>query len=326
MASESRHPTTVIVGAGIFGTSTAYHLSKTVPPESITIIDRHPFPWPQADRDNTPYGASHDINKIVRADYSDPFYMQLAQEAIEQWQTLDLIKDFYYRTGWVMLDEEGSDLAERIRSNFKKFGVRDETRDATFDEIRRSWGGLMKDVNTEGFGSAYWNPGAGWAEADRAVEALLCDAVTRGVRYHQGRVSDLCLDENVTNVAAGTMGNGLREIGIDAAKVGAAVSGVKLEDGTLIRGDRIVLATGAWTSSLMSNAESQLGLEGRELVECQVKAAGVVAVHFELSEQEKTEFDQLPVVVYGAYGMRPSALPFAVLALMHRRRNTSSTA
>ena len=138
----------LIIGSGIFGTSTAYHLALTHSnPSAITIIDRAPFPPPPAsDAENHPLGASADINKIVRADYSIPFYMNLAHEAIDAWSTWPVIKDFYHRTGWVMLDEKGSDLAERIRKNFRECGREDPTKEMTFDEVRNNWGGLFKEA------------------------------------------------------------------------------------------------------------------------------------------------------------------------------------
>jgi glycine/D-amino acid oxidase-like deaminating enzyme len=45
----------------------------------VTIIDASPI-VPAAD------AASSDINKIVRTSYSDPFYAQLAKEAMDLWK------------------------------------------------------------------------------------------------------------------------------------------------------------------------------------------------------------------------------------------------
>ena len=248
MATQSKQElTTLIVGAGIFGTSTAYHLSKSVSPSTITVIDRHAFPAPAAASSFPPLGASHDTNKIVRADYSVPFYMSLGYEAISSWSTWDLIKPYYHRTGWVMLDEEGSTLAERIRQNFKESGHEDVTRDLDFEEVRSSWGGVLKDIDTSGLGSAYSNPGAGWAEADKAVAAILAEAVDSGVQYHQGEVRELLFNDDH-----------------------AGLKGVKLEDGTILMADRIVLATGAWSSQMMTTIEDKLQMEDAERLESQV--------------------------------------------------------
>ena len=261
--------------------STAYHLANVLTPSLITIVDRHPFPSPTASSNNAPCGASHDINKIVRADYSNAFYMQLAQEAIEQWQTWDLVKQYYHRTGWVMLDEKNSDIAQRIRKNFKECGAGDDTSDMSFEDVKTSWNGLLKDIDLSEFGNAYWNPGAGWAEADKAVEAMLQAAVQKGVTYRQGQAVDLLLQGSASTLA---------------------VSGARLECGTILHADRVILASGAWTSQLMSSTEDQLNFAKHDRIENQVLAAGVCVVHFELDEQDKERYDKLPVVVYGAKG------------------------
>lgn len=66
----------IIVGAGVFGASTALSLSRQDPAPTVILIDRTPFPCLIA--------ASHDINKMVRSDYSDIFYCKLGLQALEQ--------------------------------------------------------------------------------------------------------------------------------------------------------------------------------------------------------------------------------------------------
>jgi sarcosine oxidase/L-pipecolate oxidase len=53
----------LIVGAGVFGASTALHLSLGHPRCLIKLVDRGMFPNPRA--------ASFDINKVARAGYED---------------------------------------------------------------------------------------------------------------------------------------------------------------------------------------------------------------------------------------------------------------
>ena len=282
--SNPSKPTTLVLGAGIFGTSTAYHLSLNEPnPSNITILDRGPFPAPAAsDAQNQDHllGASADINKIVRADYSVPFYMSLAYEAIDAWSSWPVIKPFYHRTGWVMLDEKGSDLAQRIRKNFKESGREDPTKDMSFEEVRESWGGLLREANLDGYESAYWNPEAGWAEADRALGAMLKEAVDNGVRYMQGEVVELVLHKDE----------------------GRGVKGVKLADGRVVEADKVILATGPWTSLILSTTEDKLKIEKSARIEQQVKAAGVCVAHYALSSEEMEKSKKMPVVVYGSNG------------------------
>ena len=280
IASECR---ILIVGSGIFGTSTAYHLSLSDPnPSSITILDRNAFPpAPAANSAEPPLGASYDINKIVRADYSTPFYMDLAHEAIDAWSTDPLYQRFYHRTGWIMLDEKGSDLAERIRKNFRECGRPDPTKDMSLEEVREAWGGVLQEANMNDFETAYWNPEAGWAEADKAVEVMLKKSVQRGVQYCQGYAVALLLHDNCKR----------------------GIRGVKLADGRVIEADKVLLATGAWTSKLMSGIEDTLSINAINRVEQQVKAAGVCVAHYKLNEDEKKFFNEMPVIINGENGV-----------------------
>lgn len=69
----------LIVGAGEFGAATACSLLKSGRYGKITVLDRATT-LPAMD------AASCDINKVVRYDYIDPMYSNLAMEAIKEWQ------------------------------------------------------------------------------------------------------------------------------------------------------------------------------------------------------------------------------------------------
>lgn len=260
----------LIVGAGIFGTSTAYHLANAPPnPSIITVLDRAACPSPKA--------ASADINKIVRADYSSPFYMDLAYEALSEWSSSPILKPFYHRTGWIMLDEKGSDLAERIRKNFKSSGRPDEAEDVSLDVVKSNWDGILKGIDTTDFDKAYFNPNTGWVDASLAVEAMMQEAITKGVRHKVGEVEELVWSDN-------------------------HLEGVRTKDGKLYTADKILLATGAWTPSLMSPLEDTLGIEDGRRAERQMTAAGTCVAAFKLSPEEANHYGKVPVLVYGAKG------------------------
>jgi sarcosine oxidase / L-pipecolate oxidase len=260
----------LIVGAGVFGTSTAYHLSNTHPkPSSITVLDRASCPSPNA--------ASSDINKIVRADYSSPFYMDLAYEAMDAWSSRPVLKPFYHRTGWIALDEKDSDLAERIRKNFKNSGRPDESEDISIGDVKSRWDGILKGMNTTDYSKAYLNPSAGWADASLAVEAMMHEAVSKGVRYETGEIQELVSSGN-------------------------CLEGVRTKEGKLYTAGKVLLATGAWTPSLMSPLEDVLGIKDDQRTEKQITAAGVCVAAFKLSPEEAEHYGKLPVLIYGARG------------------------
>ncbi|KAK4986558.1 hypothetical protein LTR50_005242 [Elasticomyces elasticus] len=269
-SSSPFHSSILIVGAGILGTSTAYHLahSPSHDPADVTVLDRSPSPPDPA--------ASNDINKIIRADYSSRFYAELAYEAIDAWASWPELKPYYHRTGWVMLDKEGSDLAERIRSVLREIG-RDRTEDVALREIGKRWGGVLEGTDVKGFRDGYWNPEAGWCEAGKATRSMMEAATKRSVKYVCGDVERLVLSEG-------------------------GVTGVRTKDGIFYTADKIVLATGAWTSGIMTEVEDELNIREDGRVEKQATAAGVAVAHFKMSDTEMRELESMPVVVYGDNG------------------------
>ncbi|KAI9716822.1 MAG: hypothetical protein M1812_005162 [Candelaria pacifica] len=319
----SSHSNILIIGAGIFGTSTAYHLSLSSCSKTITILDRAPCPSKKA--------ASTDINKIVRADYTDAFHMRLAYETVDAWRSWGIFdslpdegfrnseeeeeeegkegkgrereeegrekdkdkdennkkKGLYHRSGWIMLDEKGSNLATQIRKNFKNSNREDETRDLNWNEIKTGFGNMFSKLDTSGFENAYWNPGAGWADAGDAVRVIMNEAVKRGVRYVVGEVEEILLMDEEDMKEEGGKG---------------CVKGVKTIDGRIFTADKILLATGAWTSSLMSGLEDRLGFKEEFRIERQIRAVSVCVAHFRLREEEMGRYRDMPVLVYGDYG------------------------
>ncbi|PYH82230.1 nucleotide-binding domain-containing protein [Aspergillus uvarum CBS 121591] len=237
----------LIVGGGIFGVSTAYHLSLQSPQPRILLLDRSPAPPSPA--------ASTDINKIIRADYSNPLYMTLGFEALDAWKSLPSFRAarVHHPSGWICMDEKDSDTAIRVRQNFHRAGRDDCVENMTEAEIRESWGGLLQQTDCSPFGSYYFNPSAGWADAGKALQILTQEAVQRGVR-------------------------------------------------TVYTAEKIVLATSAWTSQLMSSIEDELDLPEADRIERQITAAGVCVSHFRLSPAEHERYAQLPVLAYGGQG------------------------
>lgn len=68
--SKDKNAPIAIIGGGAWGLSTALHLSLTGYSD-ITVFDR-------AETIPSHFSAAYDLNKIVRAEYEDEFYTQLA--------------------------------------------------------------------------------------------------------------------------------------------------------------------------------------------------------------------------------------------------------
>lgn len=88
MSTEKSH--VLVVGAGVFGVSTALHLLRDPDQKyKVTLIDKSSvLPAPDA--------ASTDLNKIVRTSYSDAWYTHFARDAIAAWKTEEIYRGIYH--------------------------------------------------------------------------------------------------------------------------------------------------------------------------------------------------------------------------------------
>jgi sarcosine oxidase len=92
-----------VVGAGAFGSSCAYHLSKEG--KKILVLDRY---TPQHNS-----GSSHGDTRIIReAYYESPLYVPLVQQAHILWKRLEKEsqKKLLLKTGGLMLGTPESDV------------------------------------------------------------------------------------------------------------------------------------------------------------------------------------------------------------------------
>lgn len=252
----------LIVGGGVFGASTVYHLSKAHPGASTTLLDRSPsFPCPLA--------ASHDFNKIVRADYGSLFYCELALKARELWKNDPLYKPFYHQSGMVNIGE--SDVGQQILRNYES--LKEDTGSEIIgpDEIKARYDGLFADTDYRGVIDIFVNPTSGWAEATHAVHRVIEEAIRNGAKYVEGDVVTLVFDSN------------------------GDCTGVKTKSGEVLSADKIILSTGASTAKLLADsAPSRKDLQ----VEDRITASAVVTGVVKLDEKQKERFKNAPVFVH----------------------------
>ena len=262
----------LIVGAGVFGASTALHLSRHKPQASITLMDRYPFPDPVA--------ASFDINKVVRADYEDLFYCKLGLRALEYWRHDPLWKPYYHQAGMVtIVDEPG--IVNQIKENFEKLGVKNQAELLTPEEIRGRFDGMYAESDYTNIEEIFWNPESGWAEAAKALEATIKAAVENGVKY---------VVESVTSLI----------------RNGSTCQGVKTDSGKEFNADSVILSTGAYTAQLLSDSfpdEPDLQAGKR------ISAAGVCEAAIQLTEEQQKFFKDTPVFVLDANKTKGETMP-----------------
>jgi sarcosine oxidase / L-pipecolate oxidase len=274
MADE---PSILIIGAGTFGTSTAYHLAKTYnDPSKVTVIDRAPSPPKPA--------ASIDINRIIRPDYPNSLYCNLAWEAIHSWFWGLELQEFFRQHGGVMLTES-KENHQKIKEVFKGRGY-DQTEDIALDQLTKDerCKATLNGTATDGFHGAYWNPDAGWVNAAKATASYMHEAQKYGVNRVTAEVEKLVYDSG-------------------------RITGVKTKDGQTLNADKVILASGAWTSSLLSPIEDALDIAEADRIERQIRAAGVVSAYYKATDDELELLNKSPVVMYGDRGQVIPASP-----------------
>lgn len=254
--------TYLIVGAGVFGASTALYLSQKQPFARVTLIDRTPFPNPSA--------AGHDLNKIVRADYPDLLYMKLALEAQEQWRRDPVYAPYYHESGMLFAEDFG--MGRAALKNYESLG--DEYEAVMLDPgvARKRFEGIFEDAEWTGVKQNFYNPRSGWAEAEAALRSAIQSAVDNGVEYIANAVTKLILNES-----------------------GACI-GVETASGRRYSADYIVLCTGAQTASLIADSapdNQALQVNGRMV------AAGAVTCCARLPLERRERFRNVPVMFNG---------------------------
>ncbi|WP_072803879.1 N-methyl-L-tryptophan oxidase [Rhodococcoides yunnanense] len=159
-------------------------------------------------------GASHGSSRIFRHAYADDYYVSLAARAYTLWRELetDTGTDLLTITGAV--DHGPADIVQPRIDALARFGLAGEVLDPA--EAQRRWPGMKFDT------TVLHHPDAGRLHADRSVAAFAAAAEKLGARIEYGSAV-----REIRNT----------EVSTDSATFSA---------------DHIVVAGGAWTSSLVS--------------------------------------------------------------------------
>jgi glycine/D-amino acid oxidase-like deaminating enzyme len=208
----------IVVGAGIFGVTTALELRSRG--FGVRVLDPGPIPHPQA--------ASTDISKVVRIEYGgDETYTRLAEEARAGWLAWNdtvFPQPLYHEVGGTFVTHEPMRPGGYEYENFRMLSARGHQPERlTSDEIRRRFPAWNADAYVDG----YFNPKAGFVESGRVVARLWEAATARGV--------ELVLGARVTEIVK---------------RDDAAVE-VRTDQGQTLKADVIVSAVGAWTPGLL---------------------------------------------------------------------------
>ncbi|KAL4993032.1 FAD dependent oxidoreductase [Aspergillus recurvatus] len=256
----------LILGAGIFGVSTAYYLIKAHPNASVTLVDRDAF-----DADSR-VAASWDWNKVVRADYADITYCALALEAQDIFNNDPLWQPYFHETGvyWVCRD----DYAQDVVGNYKTLGRKAELAAFPLKEARAMYGGLFEQADYTDAKEVLINKTSGWAAAGDCLRAVTRKAIELGVRYVQADVERLVFNER------------------------GDCSGVKTATGEEIKASNVILSTGAFTAKLLELTAAATGKEDLRAGP-RIVAGGIATGMVTLDEKSYEKFAKMPVGFQG---------------------------
>ena len=205
-----------VVGAGVFGASTALELAKRG--WRVSLIEPCPTPAERA--------ASTDVSKLVRMDYgADVWYHELAEAALDGWDRWnhDWRRPLYHQDGLLVLATRPMAPGGFEHDSLETLRTRgyepEELRGSAITQRFPRW-------SVPDGASGYFNPRAGWAESGAVIERLAAGAVEAGAEHRSAQVASLLTQRD-------------------------AICGVVLHDGTELRADRVVVCAGAWTPKLV---------------------------------------------------------------------------
>ncbi|KAB2575345.1 L-saccharopine oxidase [Lasiodiplodia theobromae] len=254
-----RNEPIIVVGAGAFGLSTVFHLSQAGY-TNISVFEQDSQVPPRQ-------SAANDINKIVRAEYEDPFYTELTVKAIAAWKT-PLFAPHFHQTGFLHCVSGAA--PDKALGTLKRFQAAAESHsrikkhlvpiDSDNDIRQLFW--QYENAPLTGW-HGYLNRFDGYAHSGAALQGIHRATAARGVRYFLGaRVAEIVYDRDSKRAV-----------------------GVRTADGTIHAAKRIIVACGAAAAKLVPAAGRQLG----------VVAKSWSVAHVRLTDDETSALRGIPV-------------------------------
>lgn len=300
----SKHDPILIIGAGTFGLSLTLSLLRAGY-TCITVLEKDA-------QIPSRFSAGHDLNKIIRAEYADPFYTDLSLVAIRRWQTDPLYAPHYRETGY--LNVVSAAAAQATRDGLRKYLESIEGHEAFRGKVKRVKGGeevkgLARQFEGRcGGWEGYFNEMAGYAHSRNAMGAVYGECVRFGdkVRFRVGPeggdVERLLFDDDDDKVNKSSTSTNDQSQGRTRKCVGAIT-----RDGLTHRASTTIITAGAGVVSLLpslatpppvlpSDADSQ---HNKDIY---ANKLGIAArcwgvVHIQLTPEEAAAMRGMPVTM-----------------------------
>ena len=218
---ESNSSTILILGGGCFGLTAALELRARG--WRVTLIDQGPLPHPDA--------ASTDISKVVRMDYAkDEQHTVMGERSIERWREWNARwgEELYHEVGFLVmsrypLQKDGFEHDSQLFISQRGHALRPTTSEMLRD-LHPAW-------NHTVYRDGYLNPAGGWVESGRVIARLAAEARVAGVE----------IIENVPQP--------------HPLFAGTRCTGITSSTGQIWQADAVLLATGAWTPTLLPHLQ-----------------------------------------------------------------------
>ncbi|MCJ1281661.1 hypothetical protein MMC26_000982, partial [Xylographa opegraphella] len=270
----------------------------------ITILDSR-TPHPSSPRPQlNPLTASIDSSRLTRSDYAVPAYAVLAASAQKLWQSGWAGNGRYKESGLALVaDRDGGPGEEYVKDCLENVLALQRQRKIQRQDAEEALDGEASQIQvladrqavrevmrgTEG-GSGDWgyvNWGSGWIDAAGGVEEARSKINELGKQrgsfeWASGQAERLLFSDEVDGETSSSP--------TSAGQSTRTVTGVLLSDRTRLTGALTVLATGAWTPSL-------LDLRSR------VIATGQILSYIQLSPSEAARLADIPTLLNGSTGM-----------------------
>ena len=183
----------VVIGAGVFGTWTAWHLARRK--QKVLLLDA--------------YGAAHarassgGETRIIRMSYAkDEIYTRWSQGSLAQWKELSASsgQQLFQRTGVLWMEGEQAGRLIDSQATLKRCGIEQEMMDNA--TLRKRY----PQMNFEGVGRGLLEPQSGVLLARRGVQTALEAAKRAGVEFRIGQVVTPSGRGRLGNIAAASCG------------------------------------------------------------------------------------------------------------------------
>ncbi|KAI1501735.1 putative fructosyl amino acid oxidasesarcosine oxidase [Biscogniauxia marginata] len=223
----------IIIGAGIFGLSTALAIARRHPSTRVTVVDRLTPPVED--------GTSVDTTRCIRADYADPIYARLAAEAQRQIEQDPELMKHYFKQGMSFICDGKPgrfyDIWRKGLENAQKLQAPETLVEMNFrgEVFARIHGCNCEPVPEIELGrESKWNQGYCNLE-DAFIDAREC------VKVYYER----CLAQESISFKCGVPVDHIEQ------EEGGIVKGVVLEDSSKLEATVVLVAAGGWSNKLV---------------------------------------------------------------------------